>query len=41
MLVSAAFRTDDFAALADAIEQAARRYPAGLPGMVLYLTRPA
>ncbi len=41
MLVSAAFRTDDFAALADAIEQAARRYPAGSPGMVLYLTRPA
>jgi len=41
VLVSPAFRTDDFTALADAIEQAARRYPAGLPGIVLYLTRPA
>lgn len=41
VLVSAAFRTDDFTAIAGAIEQAARRYPEGLPGTVLYLTRPA
>lgn len=41
MLVSSGFRTDDFTAIADSIEQAARRYPDGLPGIVLYLTRPA
>lgn len=39
VLVSSAFRTDDFTAIADAIERAARRYPDGLPGMVLYVTR--
>lgn len=41
VLVSPRFRTDDFPGIADAIEQAARRYPEGLPGVVLYLARPA
>lgn len=41
VLVSSAFRTDDFNALAGAIEQAARCYPDGIPGIVLHLTRPA
>lgn len=41
VLVSSAFRTDDFAAVAGAIEQAARRYPHGIPGTVLYLSQTA
>lgn len=41
VLVSSRFRTDDFHGIADAIEQATRRYPEGLPGVVLYLARPA
>ena len=41
VLVSSRFRTDDFHGIADAIEQAARCYPEGLPGAVLYLARPA
>ena len=40
VLVSSRFRTDDFTGIADAIAQAARRYPDGVPGAVLYLTRP-
>jgi predicted nuclease of predicted toxin-antitoxin system len=40
VLVSAGFRTDDFNGIADAIERAARGYPGGLPGAVIYLTRP-
>ena len=40
VLVSSRFRTDDFQGLADAIEPATRRYPEGLPGVVLYLARP-
>ena len=41
VLVSSAFRADDFAAVAGAIEQAARRYPLGIPGTVLYLSQTA
>jgi len=41
VLVSSAFRTDDFGAIADAIEQPARRYPNGIPGTVRYLSHPA
>lgn len=44
VLVSSAFRTDDFSAIAGVIEQAARRYPDGIPGTVLtvlYLSHPA
>jgi len=41
VLVSSAFRPDDFSAIAGAIEQAARRYPDGIPGTVLYLSPPA
>ncbi len=41
VLVSWAFRTDDFSASASVIEQAARRYPDGTPGTVLYLSHPA
>jgi predicted nuclease of predicted toxin-antitoxin system len=41
VLVSSAFRTDDFGAIADAIEQTARRYPNGIPGTVLYLSQTA
>lgn len=41
VLVSAGFRTDDFSSIADAIGQAASRYPGGLSGAVVYLTRPA
>ena len=40
-LVSPRFRPDDFHGIADAIAQASRRYPEGLPGAVLYLARPA
>jgi predicted nuclease of predicted toxin-antitoxin system len=39
VLVPSTFRTDEFSALADAIEQLAREYPAGLHGMVIYLRR--
>jgi hypothetical protein len=38
-LVSSRFRADDFDGIAAAIERAARLYPAGLPGAVLYLAR--
>jgi hypothetical protein len=41
VLVSSAFRPDDFSAIAGVIEQAARRYPAGIPGTLLYLPHPA
>jgi predicted nuclease of predicted toxin-antitoxin system len=41
VLVSSGFRTDDFSAIAGVIEQAARRYPDGIPGAVLYLSHPA
>ena len=39
VLVSSRFRTDDFSRIAEAIEQAARRYPGDIPGTVLYLAR--
>jgi hypothetical protein len=41
VLVSSAFRPDDFSAIAGVIERAARRYPAGIPGTLLYLPHPA
>ena len=37
VFVPPSFRTDEFAAIADAVEQAARDYPAGLAGAVVYL----
>jgi uncharacterized protein DUF5615 len=33
------FRTDEFAAIADAVEQVARGYPGGLAGAVVFLKR--
>jgi hypothetical protein len=39
VLVPPTFPTDDFAALADAIEHIARQYPDGLGGAVVYLQR--
>ena len=39
VLVPATFRTDDFAAIADALEHVAREYPDGLAGAVVYLQR--
>lgn len=40
VLVSPTFRNDEFGAMVDGLEEIARRYPAGLSGAVLYLTRP-
>jgi hypothetical protein len=39
VLVPPTFRTDEFAAIADAVEQMARAYPSGLAGAVVYLRR--
>jgi hypothetical protein len=39
VFVPPSFRTDEFAAIADAVEQMARDYPAGLAGAVVYLKR--
>ena len=39
VLVAPTFPADDFAAVVDAIERAARRYPDGLSGTVVYLQR--
>jgi hypothetical protein len=39
VLVPSSFRTDEFAAIADALEQVARDYPGGLVGMVVFLKR--
>jgi hypothetical protein len=39
VLVSSGFRTDDFAGIAGAIADAARRYPGDVPGTVRYLAR--
>lgn len=39
VLVPPTFRTDEFAAIADALERVAREYPAGLAGAVVYLKR--
>jgi hypothetical protein len=39
VFVPPTFRTDEFAAIADAVEHVAREYPEGLAGAVLYLRR--
>ena len=39
VLVPPSFRTDEFAAIADALDQVARDYPSGLAGAVVYLKR--
>jgi hypothetical protein len=39
VLVPSTFPTDDFAAIADAVEHIARLYPGGLGGAVVYLQR--
>jgi glycosyltransferase involved in cell wall biosynthesis len=39
VLVPPSFRTDDFAAIADAVEQMARDYPGGLVGAIVFLRR--
>jgi hypothetical protein len=39
VLVPPSFRTDDFGAIADAVEQVARDYPGGLAGAVVFLKR--
>ncbi len=39
VLVPPTFRTDEFAAIADAVEQVAREYPEGLVGAVVFLRR--
>lgn len=39
VFVPPSFRTDEFAAIADAVEQVARHYPGGLAGAVVYLKR--
>lgn len=39
ILVPSSFRTDEFAAIADGIEQVAREHPAGLAGTVVYVRR--
>jgi hypothetical protein len=41
VLVPPSFRTDDFAAIADAVEQVARDYPGGLAGALVFLKRSA
>jgi len=40
VLLPPAFRTDEFAAISDAVERVAREYPGGLAGAVVYLQRP-
>jgi hypothetical protein len=39
VLVPPTFRTDEFAAIADAVEQVAREYPDGLAGAVVFVKR--
>jgi len=39
VLVTSTFGTDEFAAIADAVEQVAHEYPGGLAGAVVYLRR--
>jgi hypothetical protein len=39
VLAPPSFRTDDFAVIADAVEQVARDYPGGLAGAVVFLKR--
>ena len=39
VFVPPSFRTDEFAAIADAVKQVVRDYPAGLAGAVVYLKR--
>lgn len=39
VMVSAQFQTNEFGAIADAIEQVVRRCPGGLTGTVVYLSR--
>jgi nucleotide-binding universal stress UspA family protein len=39
VLVPPSFRTDEFAAIADAVEQVARNHPDGLAGAVVFLKR--
>jgi hypothetical protein len=39
VFVPPSFRTDDFAAIAGAVEQVARDYPDGLAGAVIFLKR--
>jgi hypothetical protein len=39
VLVPPAFPTDDFAAIADAVEHIAQQHPDGLTGVVVYLQR--
>lgn len=39
VLVPPSFRTDDFAAIADAVAQVAQEYPDGLAGAVVFLKR--
>jgi uncharacterized protein with PIN domain len=41
ILISSRFGTDEFAATAEGIEAVVRRYPDGIPGAVVYVTRPA
>jgi Domain of unknown function (DUF5615) len=39
VLIPSSFGTDEFSAIADGIAQVVRRYPGGLAGMVVYLSR--
>jgi predicted nuclease of predicted toxin-antitoxin system len=39
VLVAATFRTDEFSAIAEAVEQVAQEYPGGLADAVVYLRR--
>ena len=41
VLIPPSFRTDEFAAIADAVQQVARDYPGGLAGAVVFLKRPS
>ena len=41
ILISSRFGTDEFAAIAKGIAAVVRRYPDGIPGAVVYVTRPA
>ncbi len=39
VLVPSSFRGDEFAAIADAVVEALKEYPEGVPGLVLYIRR--
>src|SRR5262249_19566754 len=41
VLIMSTFGTDEFSAIADAVEQVAHEYPGGLAGTVVYLRRSA